>query len=118
MAILIEDNGNLLDITVSGEKHSLPKSSIELNVWDGHLIIWSFMRERYKFAYADVTTPSCASAELLRDAVADIINATEIDTSVNSINNLDLKTYYQLDYFELILNELQQMNKILKKIYQ
>ncbi len=78
MAILIEDNGNLLDITVSGEKHSLPKSSIELNVWDGHLIIWSFMRERYRFAYADVTTPSCASAELLRDAVSDIINNINI----------------------------------------
>jgi len=89
MAVLIEDNGNLLDITVSGEKHSLPKSSIELNVWDGHLIIWSFMRERYRFAYADVTTPSCASAELLRDAVADIINA---DTTTNEVSPLNSTT--------------------------
>lgn len=79
MSVLIEDNGNLLDITVAGEKHSLPKSSIELNVWDGHLIIWSFMRERYRFAYGDVTSPSCASAELLRDAVSVYLNNQEVN---------------------------------------
>lgn len=115
MSILIEDNGNLLDVTVAGEKHSLPKSSIELNVWDGKLLIWSFMRERYKFAYEDVTTPSCASAEDLRDAIADILNVSETNENVE---NVDLKLYDSNDKLDLIIEELQQMNKILKKIYQ
>lgn len=109
MAIVIEDNGDLLDITVSGEKHSLPKNSIELNVWDGHVLIWSFMRERYRLPYADVTTPSCASAELLRDAIADLINvpdATKITDGAGVVNTKQLGTAITSSDVGLVTNSV------------
>lgn len=76
MATTITGNGNYLEITEDGVVTvTVPKGMTVMRVDGDYLEIDHDGKYRWRALYSDVTTPSTASAEALRVAVKNILNA-------------------------------------------